>query len=511
MNRDPRTSSVTRTNQLAAPDNTTRRRFRRLAATTSAVVAASALLITGQATSSEAASPATAPALGHLTKLGLSQTAPAEVWLAPDNRGWIAWSSNKNGRYQLAIMAPDGSIATPPKTIINGWSGVSFQPTLLGSGSAPLLVFSGQDNVKGPLSDGCVVGAEPQSGVWQIQGWSLSSNCVFSNVGYGDTAANAKGTLSAAWAGGLGVEYRIGKSPQIPAIGSDQQIALSTGHANGVAEANDRFGNGDFYAAFYRFFSKNKASDGVYVKNLSTDGPVIKAPKSGTESVTYPAPPQRVAMANVSSKGGGTYLAYCSNAGTCSTFLLWKVGTSKTLPVPHTKLAIGLAMSQGPAGRLWLAWYDEQNNRVYTVRTNEKDSRFGPPASFPATPCIEDGNTHLALSAGDSGRLDVALECLAASNAKATVYVTQAEAGLSIKASQGKITNKHAVSVTFTVTDAGDPVSGAKVALRGAVKHTGSKGTVTFTFAKDVAPGTYKATASAASYLSAATSVRVTS
>jgi hypothetical protein len=504
MDRDPRQSDINPTRHRL-------RRFAAMAATACAAVTGAALLTTGQAATSEAASPATAPALGHLTKLGLAQTAPAEIWLGPGNRGWIAWSSNKNGRYQLAIMAPDGSIATAPRTIINGWSGVSFQPTLLGSGSAPLLVFSGQDNVKGPLSDGCVVGALPQSGLWPIQAWSLSSNCVFSNVGYGDAAANVKGTLSAAWAGGLGVEYRIGTSPQIPASGTDQQIPLSSGHADAVAEANDQFGNGDFYAAFYRFFSTNKSSDGVYVKDLTTGGPVIKAPKSGTESVTYPAQPQRVAMATVSAKGGGTYVAYCSNAGTCGTFLLWKVGTSKTIAVPHTKLAVGLAMSRGPGGRLWLAWYDEQSNRVYTVRTNKKDTRFGPPASFPATPCFADGNTHLALSAGDDGRLDVALECLANAGGKATLYVTQAEAGLTIKASPAKITNKHAVKVTFTVTDAGDPVSGAKVALRGAARHTGSNGKVTFTFAKGTAPGTYRATALAADYVSAATSVRVVS
>jgi hypothetical protein len=300
-------------------------------------------------------------------------------------------------------------------------------------------------------------------------------------------------------------------SGSIPATGPDGQISLSAAHASAVAETNDASGNGHTYVAFYRFFSVKPSSDGVYVKDLTAGGPVIKAPLSGTESVNYPASGQRVALAAVSRPGGGVYLAYCSNAGTCSTFLLWKAGAKKAITVPHTKLAIGLAMSAGPAGRLWLAWYDEQDNRVVTVRTNKADTRFGPVESYPA-PCFADGNTHLDLTAGSFARVEVGLECLSAGKTSVpTIYVTQSQAGLSIAANHGKVTNTHSVKVTFTVTDAGDPVAGAKVDLRGTIRHTASNGTVTFTFAKGLAPGAYRASASAPNYFGAATTVRVVS
>jgi hypothetical protein len=480
------------------------------------VIASGALLLAGSP-ASLAAGPhsaggpqlAAGQAPGTWTKLGLSQTAPPVLWRAPDDQTWLVWSSNKNGTYELAKIAPAGTVAAKPRPIITDWSGVTSDPTLLAHGSVPLLVFSGQDSTDPPLEQGCVVGALPASGLWTVQSWSLSSNCVFSNVGYGDAAENSKGTLSAAWSGGKGVEYRIGASGSIPAKGPDGQISLSAAHASAVAEADDAAGNGDTYVAFYRFFSVKPSSDGVYVKDLTAGGPVIKAPLSGTESVSYPAVPQRVALASVSRPGGGVYLAYCSNAGTCNTFLLWKAGAKKAITVPHTKLAIGLAMSAGPAGRLWLAWYDEQDNRVYTVRTNKADTRFGALASFPA-PCFADGNTHLALTSGSFSRVEVGLECLSAgATTVPTIYVTQSQAGLTITANHAKITNKHPVKVTFTVTDAGDRVAGAKVELRGTVRHTGSNGTVTFTFAKGLAPGGYKASASAASYFGASTTVKV--
>ncbi len=488
-----------------------RRSARKVAALAGAAMSCSfvfAGMASSQAAPASARSASATP--GKWTLLGLAQTGAPAMWRGPDHRDWVVFSSNKNGIYQLAMISAAGSLTAKPTTIIKGWSGVSATPSLLANGKSPLLVFAGQDSVIGPLSDGCVVGALPASPQWAIQTWSLSNNCAFSNVGFGDASESHTGELSAAWAGGSGVEYRLGKSGTIPATGPDQQIKFTLSDADSVAEVTDWSKAGHTYAAFDRFFSKDASKDGVYAKDLTANGPVLKAPSSGTESVIYPAQPQRVAMASPSAHKGGIYLAYCSKAGTCSTFLLWKVGAKKTLTVPHTKLALGLAMSQGPSGRLWLAWYDEQNNRVYTVRTNQADTRFGPLESYPA-PCIEDGNTHLALTSGSYGRVDVGLECLSAKQVKPTVFITQSQAGLSISASPGKITNTHATTVTFTVTDAGDRVAGAKVKVNGKTLHTSKNGTVTVTFASHSRPGSYRATASSPNYFSGSTTVRVSS
>jgi hypothetical protein len=481
---------------------------RRLAVLATAA-ASGCLMLAGTTASQAAAHRAASPGLGHWTELGLSQTAPPELWLGPDHRGWVVWAANTSGQYQLAIVSATGKVGKP-SAIVKGWSGVSFQPTLLSNGKSPLLIFSGQKGSSGGLAAGCVVGAEPASPQWQIQGWSLSSNCVFSNVGYGDAAENKSGQLAAGWAGGNGAEYRIGISNTIPATGKDSQITLTLSHGGSVALANNASGNGHDYLAFYRFFSKNAGKDGVYVKDLSANGTPARAPKSGTQSVDWsPAASNRTAMASPNAHGG-VYLAYCTNKANCPTYLLWKAGAKNATTVPGTKQAIGLTMSTGPDGRLWLAWYDEPRNRVIVMRTNKADTRFGPAHSLPV-PCFQDGNTHLDLTSGNSGRLDVGLECLSTKQTKATIYVTQSEASLSISAKPGKITNTHSNKVTFTVTDASDAVAGAKVKIAGKTLTTSKKGTVSFTFAKGAKPGTYTATASAADYFNGTTTVKVSS
>jgi hypothetical protein len=483
-------------------------RGRRLAELAGAVASISLLLAGMASTQASAGAPtATAARPGNWIRLGLSQNAPAAVWRAPDARDWIAWSS-ANGKYSLAIISPGGGFAVKPRIIIKGWSGVSFTPSLVALRGRPLLVFSGQG--PGPrLSQGCIVGARPASPRWAIQSWTLSQNCAFANVGYGDATENSSGQLSAAWAGGLGVEYRLGTTPY-PAKTADQQISIGLAHAESVAEANDQFGNGHTYASFYQFFSKNPSKDGVYVKDLTANGKVLKAPGTGTNTINFA--PLRAAIARTSAHGG-IYLAYCSNtaaSGTpnCNTLLLWKAGAKKPIRIPHSQMAIGVAMSQGPAGRLWLSWYNEQANRVYVARTNKADNRFGPVESYSA-PCIADGNTHPALSGGTYGRVDVAVECWAKGTAAQTLYLTQSFAGLTIQANPSSFRNTHAHTVTFTVTDAGDRVSGAKVKVNGKTKTTGQKGTVTFRFARHTTAGTYRATASLTNYFNGTTAVHV--
>lgn len=477
---------------------------RRLASLTGAAATLS-LLLAGIAVTTAEAGPRTPVSAtpGTWIRLGLSQNAPAAVWRAPDDRDWVVWSSH-GGVYSLAIISPHGGFAVKPKTIISGWSSVSFTPSLVARNHGPLLIFSGQG--PGPrLSQGCVVGALPASPRWAIQSWTLSQNCTFANVGYGDAAESRSGQLSAAWAGGLGVEYRLGISP-FPAGTADLQISVGLAHATAVAEANNSFGNGHTYAAFYRFFSKNPSQDGVYVKDLTANGPVLKAPGSGTNTVTNG--PLITAMA--ATTNGRVYIAYCSNTATCKTNLLWKLGATKTITIPLSGTAKHLAMSQGPGGRLWLAWYNVQTNRVYTVRTNKADNRFGPVRSYPA-PCFADGNTHVALTGGSYGRVDVAVECFAPITTKQTLYLTQSLAALTIGANPSTIRNTNAVKVTFTVRDAGDPVAGATVRIHGKTLLTGKNGTVTITFAKNTKTGKYLATASLANYFSATTTVTVKS
>jgi hypothetical protein len=141
------------------------------------------------------------------------------------------------------------------------------------------------------------------------------------------------------------------------------------------------------------------------------------------------------------------------------------------------------------------------------TRTNQRVSKFGAVRSY-KTPCVEHGI--LGLSSGSSGRLDVALQCVN-SKLKAEEFFTQVEVGLHVTPNPAKVRNTSKHTITMTVTDAGDAVTGAKVRFDGRTATTNGKGRASFTLAKHTKPGKYVARATKSQYLSATTHVTVTS
>jgi hypothetical protein len=439
--------------------------------------------------------------------LGATFTGTPAVWLAPDDTATILWQRhihNTNYTYEDILVDAAGTTVGAPVSIFGGtgWLGLTDDPVLVSDGSSPEIIFSGgrDDSNSDPYSKGCVYGAVAAKPQWTLQGWSLSDDCYNPIPGGTETRT---GALSAAWGGSSGghsaVLYRIGTSVTIPATGADDHVLTPGGGDVGrAAEAADIAGNDNVFVAWYQFFSKPSGDDGFYVKDATSNGPVRKAPGSGTNSVNNLYAAAALAMANTNTHSG-IFLAYCSNGTTCS-LRLWRVGAAKALTVPDSSPASDVAISAGPDGRIWVAWYNHSTNDVATVRTNTADTAFGPVETY-ATPCFEDGL--IGLSGGSYGRLDVALQCIDNSQLRTQDYITQSLAGLSIRASRAVIKNGVTNTVTFEVTDAGDPVAGATVRVDGKVKTTGGSGTVSITFPKGSAAGKYAVTASAANYFSA--------
>jgi hypothetical protein len=215
---------------------------------------------------------------------------------------------------------------------------------------------------------------------------------------------------------------------------------------------------------------------------------------------------QNVAFANSTSTHGGIFTAYCSNDSTCSRVLLWRYGAKKAIVVPHGAGARFVALASGPGGRLWVSWYNSRTNRLFTVRTNKADTRFGPVRSY-AAPVFDIQD--LSIGGGNFGRLDAVL-CATANNFAPVMLTTQSLTALALSPRQKTIDNATSNRVTFKVTDAGDPVAGAFVRVAGRVAKTGARGNASIIFAKGAKPGKYGVTATAPDYFSAGATLDVT-
>lgn len=456
-----------------------------------------------------AARGAGAPALGHWTNLSgktVVESGTPVIWEDSKHRATMLWLRHDSGTtftYDTATISATGRPGPRVDAFAGAhWASLSNEPTLLGQGGKPLVVYTGQQGSTGVYSLGCIYGAAGTSQPWTLQPWSLSHVCVNP---VGSAGANKAGTLAAAW-GGTGVQYHIGTDASIPAAGGDQSIPLGgpgTVYKTGIAA--DAAGSDDFYIAWAQANSNPASHDGYYVKDVTSGGAKMKAPGSDTNSINRLGGFTNLAIA---ARAGhpGIYVAYCTTSSKCR-LKLWHVGASKALSVPGSPNPASVAIAAGPAGRIWVGWFDESTLKLYITRTNKNVSKFGPVRHY-STPCAEHGLT--GLSSGSSGRLDVAFQCVLNSNVKGAELFTQVEVGLHLSANPAKVSNTSKHTITMTVTDVGDPVSGAKVSFHGVTRTTNGNGKASFTLPRHIAPGKYAATAAKSQYLRARTTVTVT-
>jgi hypothetical protein len=440
------------------------------------------------------------------------------VFETPSDDAYDVWLDELQGKYtyEVAELGPDGGVLAPKASLFGPdyWAGLSSLATLVAQGPDPILIFQGDLGAKGtnPYSSNCVVAALGPKIPWTLQTWSLSHSCYNPNP---DATETATGQFSAAWGGSVdakqAVIYHLGAGATIPAGSPDSYFFTPGGGiANGVATAADVSGTDDVYVAFAESDAKVNALNGYYVKDVTTNGPLMRAPGSGADSSNdLPTDGAKIAMASTNAHSGA-YLLYCANGPSCPHLLLWRVGTTTAGVVPGSADAFHYAVSAGSDGRLWLAWYNHSTNDVSTVRTSMDDHEFGPVETY-TTPCDEDGL--LGLSGGDWGRLDVALECVDNKSLRLEELATQSLTALAVSPGSAQVNDGATFVVghqtTFTVTDAGDPVAGAKVHADGQLGTTDAMGRVTLTFPDSTAVGTHPVVVSADNYIPAEASLTV--
>jgi hypothetical protein len=433
--------------------------------------------------------------------VGMLRTADGSlhvVWLAKK-------ASDGTHAYGTSTISVAGKLLATG-TALSGWASLEPDPQLVNDGSGMRLVFEGNTGAGGCYLDGSVFTETSADGsTWNLVQGSLSSH----GAGVGNLAATAESdgmTPVATFAGGH--LFHVGVDPNCPASSPDGTITPTADSFQSNPAILTDPTTGAVSVAWYQ----SGPRQGYWVEQvLPTQGPPMEAPGSaGTPGVNN-QPDEPVAIA--ARVGGGVYMAYCAATSRqpCAHIDLWKVGSPTARVVPGSQNTTGprVALTADPLGKLSVAWYNEAENVIHSVRTNTTATAWGVVRTTKPPPHTS-GFTDIQTQ-GSSGRLDVLIvDQLSTAGLTIGIFQTQILPGLSLTAKPSMFSHKKAKTVTFSVTDAGQPVAGAVVSCLGKRGKTGARGTVKLKFHKRRAAGRHGCTAASFGYSVGQTTIKVT-
>ncbi|MFL5796363.1 MAG: hypothetical protein ACJ77A_00310 [Actinomycetota bacterium] len=414
-------------------------------------------------------------------------------------------ATNDTHAYGTVTLGLAGGVASTG-TALSGWDSLEPDPRLVKDGTGLRLLFEGATGSSGCFSTGLVYTETSSNGSsWNLPTASLSSH----SAGIGGLAATAEtnGTTPvAAFAGGHFFHEGVDNCPASNTDGTINQTGGGT--PTNPAMVTDP-SNGSVWVAWYQ----SNSNPGYWVDQiLPSQAAPKEAPGSDDSSPKQSNQPnQPVALA--ARAGGGVYEAYCVATSTkaCAHVDLWKAGTTTPLVVPDTGTgnARHVALAAGPGGRVTVLWYDTGQNRIHAIGTNTAATGFG--LDRVVKPPPNTSELHSLQAEGTSGRLDVVVDVLLSTTGfPITLWSTQILAGLKLTASPTSFSHTAAHTVTFTVKDAGQAVSGAHVACIGKSATTNSNGVASITFPKGTATGKHVCTATKANYNPGKVTITVT-
>lgn len=378
---------------------------------------------------------------------------------------------------------PDGA-AGPPATWLSGWNALAADPvpTELGTAVSGLrglpgeagfwdgraLLVDGTGSIVGALSsrlsayvgdhDATVLNARP---VYVYS--KTDEGKILLHVGTEPTSSGSTNTP------GPGIDYEAatgGCCMYRPAIRVSWWIADADTGANAQSQA---------WLAWYSN-SDDTSQRGWLVRSVTglpgapSLGPVQQAPGSLSGGGSLSAS-QRAALAVTPA---GVWLAYPVGYPTSRKIRVWQLGTNttRTYRPPHSVEHVSLASD--PSGRLWLAYYSKDTDKVYTQRSNPSVTAWGKPAVLSNPVPTADYLYSTAIDA-TATRADLVV------NSGTLIHHRQS---LPVLAAQAKVVKTKGKNrrIIVTVTDAQEPVAGAKVRLSGhGSKVTKASGRVKFT------------------------------
>jgi hypothetical protein len=412
----------------------------------------------------------TASGGGSIDQVGLVRTSDGVLH--------VAWHTGGDLRH--TAIAPNGTIgATSP--IQSGWTGhMDAALTAVPGGIRVVWGAIRSTDTSDPNQDLNTALSTDGGASWQLTPGSIIPRGA---QAYGsDLSATTlpNGTVLEAWAGTLGTWVHAGLDPATPNF--DYQGPLGPyGYNPGIA--SDAAGR-----ATMAWFSSGAGRLGVIAQAVNANGAPAGAAMTMPGSQVMQGGSSLAKTAIVARAGnGGFYVAYALGYPTANRVRVWRVGAGSARLVARTDASSQVTLAADPKGRIWAVWSDGTfgETHVLAARSNRAATRFG--AHVDAGAVRDAHSTYSVDASATEHALDVLALFGTGSSSGGATYVKRIKPGLTLKA------RKHDGRVTFTVTDAGDPVRGAKVRLGGNAAKTDRHGRVTLAFkrgkAKASAPG----------------------
>ena len=389
---------------------------------------------------------------------------------------WVQPGANNTENVIHTPASLTGTIGSPT-TVQSGWAEIEAIPDLVSTSSGLQAFWGGMRSL-----DPSETNTDTNTATAPADGssWALHQGNVAKGPGdYGSgigAALGAGGVPLTSWNATAGVYVHAGLDPNATNYDVQGQLGGCCGYYPDIAY--DPMSG----TAWVAWVSNATNHQGVYVQQIdpSTAAPIGSAIQLPGSAVSYGGTPDQfdpqIERTPIVADKNGVYVAYTAGYPDTNKIVLWKlsasgasagavVGTGSELRAP------GIAADS--AGRLWVTW--SQNGVAHARRSNPADTRLGAMVSVAPAPSSSCTSLYELTPAAAAPVLDIVGTWSCSSQNQ--LYLAQLYPGLTVTASPSHFIGK--AKVTFTVTDAGVPVPGARVSAGGKSATTGSTGKAT--------------------------------
>ena len=423
-----------------------------------------AVLIAGCGAAPAGAAPwkrVTTPDGSSTDQVGLARTGDGVLHLA-----WHHPTGPNTEDLNHTVISPAGRIgATTP--IQSGWTG--FTNTALVVEPGGLRAFWGgfrTTDSSDPQRETNTALSSDGGASWALQPGQVNPDGAQSYASSHAATVRADGSTMQAFAGTLGTWVHAGLTPATPNHNFTEGLQYGN-DPNLATDATNR--------TVMAWYSNAAGQLGVRVQDVNADGSPVAGPLTmpGTSAMNVGMLGRTPLVAR---SGGGFYVAY----PTPSSVRLWRVGAAAAPVVDGIDNSPAVALAAAGDGRIWVLWTKGFGDPdVLARRSNGRATRFGATvnAGHP-----KDAAQAYKLDANAAGNaLDVLANFNLGTTTDAVTSYRRLRPGLTLKAHPGRLRKGEPTAVRFTVLDAGDAVSGARVKAAGRSGTTDGRGRVTLT------------------------------